>query len=49
MGDIINSTNYVNINPIGFKLNVKPNNLENVKIALSCDGFLHTIDDEKWD
>lgn len=47
--DFNNTPNYLNINPIGINVNVKPNNVQNVKIALTCDGFLHTIDDEKWD
>lgn len=37
------SVNYLNINPIGCIVKVIPNDVENVKIGLSCDGFLHQL------
>lgn len=45
-GELQSAPNYLNINPIGFKLNVIPNNYDDVRIGYSLDGFLRTFDNE---
>lgn len=39
-GELDTSTNYLNIIPIGLNVNVIPNDISDVKIALSLDGFI---------
>lgn len=43
-GQLDNSTNYINTNPLGFTFDVKHNELDNVKIGISTDGFLRDLE-----
>jgi hypothetical protein len=39
-GELDSSGNYLNINPLGLNITIKPNEIKNVRIGYSLDGFL---------
>lgn len=45
-GELYSAPNYLNMNPLGFKVNVIGNNVDDVRIGYSLDGFLRPFEDE---
>lgn len=45
-GELDSAPNYLNINPLGFKLKVVKNNINDIRIGYSLDGFLRQLDGE---
>ena len=45
--DLKTSDNYLNVMPLGMSISVIPNELSDVKISLSSNGFLRNVDREK--
>ena len=44
--ELESSDNYLNINPLGLSVKVIPNNVNDVKIGVSLDGFIRELTDE---
>lgn len=47
-GQLESSDNYLNIQPIGLIINVINNKLDDIKIGISSNGFLHDLEDESF-
>lgn len=47
-GELVNSTSYLNIPPLGVTISVISNDIDNVKIGLSSDGFLREGQGTTW-
>ena len=45
-GELDSAPNYLNINPLGFKLKVVKNDTNDIRIGYSLDGFLRQLDGE---
>jgi hypothetical protein len=43
-GELESAPNYLNINPLGFSVDVVRNSYENVRIGYSLDGFIRPLD-----
>lgn len=44
--ELESSDNYLNINPLGLSVKVIPNNVNDIKIGVSLDGFIRELTDE---
>lgn len=46
--ELLTSDNYLNINPIGMKLNIIGNDYSQLKVGVSLDGFLRNLSDKGY-
>jgi len=45
-GELETAANYLNINPLGLSIKVSKNDISNIRVGVSLDGFLRPLDSE---